>query len=49
MERQYPERFGPPEVQLRRKAANEPTMTPWEIIQYVERAGPAIGRLVGDH
>ena len=49
MERQAPGRFGSPEVQLRRKTADEPTMSPWEIVQYVERAGPDIARLISDH
>jgi hypothetical protein len=46
MERHDPERFGPPELQLRRKTAGEPKMSPWEIIKYVERVGPDIERLV---
>jgi hypothetical protein len=49
MERQNPERFGSPEVQLRRKTTDEPTMSPWEIVQYVERAGQDIERLISDH
>jgi hypothetical protein len=49
MERQDPERFASPEVQLRRKTADEPKMSPWEIVQYMERAGPDIERLISDH
>jgi hypothetical protein len=47
MERQDPERFGPPEARLRRKDAEDPDKLLREVIDYVSRAEPRIRELVG--
>ena len=45
MERQYPEQFGPPLVQLRRKAEEKTEMSGQEIFRYLVESDAAVRRL----
>ena len=45
MERQYPERFGPPEVQLRRRAEEKTKMSSKEMMRYLRESEAAVRQL----
>ena len=45
MERQYPEQFGPPEAQLRRRAEEKRTMPSQEVMMYLLENREAIRQL----
>jgi adenylyl- and sulfurtransferase ThiI len=45
MERQHPEQFGPPEVQLRRRAEKKAEMSSQEIIRYLRESEASVRQL----
>lgn len=45
MERQDPERFGPPEGRSRQNHADDIRKRAWEVMQYLEKVGPRIKEL----
>jgi hypothetical protein len=45
MERQYPEQFGPPEVQLRRRAEKKAEMSSQEMMRYLRESEAAVRQL----